>query len=107
MNYLVDRQPWRYPMTAAVVIIDTTLTAATAYSAGAAWGHTVVELSGRRCSCGARGCLAAYVSAPAILARHREMTRALVPDHPDMADEAGSDGELRAALAELVASASR
>jgi predicted NBD/HSP70 family sugar kinase len=35
-------------------------------------GHTKVELDGRLCSCGARGCLQAYVSAEAILTRLSE-----------------------------------
>lgn len=102
----------------AAVLIDSTLTAAVlpttatrtgarigvtadpsrVSAVGSAWGHTVVELSGRRCVCGARGCLAAYASAPAILSRHREMSGALIPEatepgaaesqaaHPDTAD---------------------
>ena len=103
----------------AAVLIDTTVTAALATGSGpgtgvgAAWGHTVVELSGRRCSCGARGCLASYVSAPAILSRHHEMTRALSPGCPEetatliACGEVGGSGRLRAGLAELVASAGR
>jgi predicted NBD/HSP70 family sugar kinase len=92
----------------AAVLIDTTLTAAIATDpgAGAAWGHTVVELSGRRCSCGARGCLAAYVSAPAILSRHHDMTRALTTD-AGVLDSLDEPTTLRAEMAELVASAGR
>jgi predicted NBD/HSP70 family sugar kinase len=36
------------------------------------WGHTVVNLDGRQCRCGSRGCLEAYVGADAVLARYRE-----------------------------------
>jgi predicted NBD/HSP70 family sugar kinase len=103
----------------AAVLIDTTLTAAITAptatgasgpagtrAAGAAWGHTVVELSGRRCSCGARGCLAAYVSAPAILSRHRDMTRALTAD-AGILDSPDEPATSKAELAELVASAGR
>jgi glucokinase len=35
-------------------------------------GHTTLSLGGRLCGCGARGCLEAYVSGPAIAARARE-----------------------------------
>lgn len=37
------------------------------------WGHTVVALDGRRCRCGHRGCLEAYVGAPGILSHLREL----------------------------------
>ncbi len=33
------------------------------------WGHTTVRVGGRRCRCGAPGCLEAYVGAGAVLAR--------------------------------------
>jgi len=36
-------------------------------------GHTVVEVDGRRCSCGKRGCLMAYASGIAL--RNRAMER--------------------------------
>lgn len=35
------------------------------------WGHTTVRVGGRRCRCGANGCLEAYVGAGAILDRYR------------------------------------
>jgi predicted NBD/HSP70 family sugar kinase len=38
-------------------------------SAAVEWGHTTVELGGRSCRCGSRGCLEAYVGAGAILDR--------------------------------------
>ncbi|MFJ8698023.1 ROK family transcriptional regulator [Streptomyces ardesiacus] len=36
------------------------------------WGHLTVQVRGRRCRCGARGCLEAYAGAEAMLARWRE-----------------------------------
>lgn len=36
------------------------------------WGHTRVSIGGRRCACGGRGCLEAYVGADGVLARWRE-----------------------------------
>ena len=37
------------------------------------WGHTVVDLDGPTCRCGARGCLETYIGAEAILARYAAM----------------------------------
>jgi predicted NBD/HSP70 family sugar kinase len=37
------------------------------------WGHTTIERSGRPCRCGRDGCLEAYVGAPAIIRRFREV----------------------------------
>jgi predicted NBD/HSP70 family sugar kinase/biotin operon repressor len=34
------------------------------------WGHTTIEVGGRLCRCGSRGCLEAYVGAEAILDRY-------------------------------------
>lgn len=34
------------------------------------WGHTTVEMGGRPCRCGSRGCLEAYVGSEAILERY-------------------------------------
>ena len=39
-------------------------------SASVEWGHTTIELGGRSCRCGSRGCLEAYVGAEAILDRY-------------------------------------
>ncbi|MFF8375901.1 ROK family protein [Streptomyces sp. NPDC015661] len=36
------------------------------------WGHLTVNVRGRRCRCGARGCLEAYAGAEALLDRWRE-----------------------------------
>jgi predicted NBD/HSP70 family sugar kinase len=64
-----------------------------ASSSAGEWGHTVLSVGGRRCRCGARGCLEAYVGAGAVLERWRE---------------AGGDpatGDEEAALAGLLATA--
>jgi predicted NBD/HSP70 family sugar kinase len=37
------------------------------------WGHTKIVLDGRPCRCGSSGCLEAYVGAPALLTRWREL----------------------------------
>lgn len=37
------------------------------------WGHTSIALDGRACRCGSRGCLEAYVGAPGIIERLREL----------------------------------
>lgn len=37
------------------------------------WGHTTIELDGRECRCGSRGCLEAYVGAPGIIQSLREL----------------------------------
>jgi len=37
------------------------------------WGHTAIELDGRMCRCGSQGCLEAYVGAPGIIQRLREL----------------------------------
>lgn len=39
------------------------------------WGHTTIAYGGRRCRCGARGCLEAYAGAEAMLGRYREALR--------------------------------
>ncbi|MFC0849902.1 ROK family protein [Streptomyces noboritoensis] len=50
-----------------------------AHSSAAEWGHTTVHVRGRRCRCGAPGCLEAYAGAEALVARWREAGAAL-PD---------------------------
>ena len=57
------------------------------------WGHTVLAVGGRRCRCGARGCLEAYVGAGAVLERWRS------------AGGAPAAGDEEAALAGLLAAA--
>jgi predicted NBD/HSP70 family sugar kinase len=44
-------------------------------SSAGEWGHTSVMVGGRRCRCGATGCLEAYVGAEAILDRWSQRTR--------------------------------
>jgi predicted NBD/HSP70 family sugar kinase len=58
------------------------------------WGHLTVRVRGRRCRCGARGCLEAYAGAQALVERWREA--GAVP--------AAEDGE-EAALAQLLETA--
>ncbi|MFJ8823046.1 ROK family protein [Streptomyces sp. NPDC102467] len=41
-------------------------------SSAGEWGHTVLQVGGRPCRCGSRGCLEAYVGAEALLERWRE-----------------------------------
>jgi predicted NBD/HSP70 family sugar kinase len=62
-----------------------------ATSSAAEFGHTAVAVGGRKCRCGAEGCLEAYVGAAAILERYGQPTTA-------------DDQEL--ALAELIGAAS-
>jgi len=42
-------------------------------NSAAEWGHMTIELDGRPCRCGSRGCLEAYAGAPGIIASLREM----------------------------------
>jgi predicted NBD/HSP70 family sugar kinase len=44
-----------------------------ATSSAGEWGHTTMSIDGRRCRCGARGCLEAYIGAGAIAARYDEL----------------------------------
>jgi predicted NBD/HSP70 family sugar kinase len=60
-------------------------------SSAGEWGHTTIVADGRRCRCGASGCLEAYVGAEAILDRFG-----------DSATTSGADDE-ESALAALVA----
>ncbi len=50
----------------AAIITKGTLYRGATNSAGE-WGHTKIELEGRACRCGSRGCLEAYAGAPGIL----------------------------------------
>ena len=48
---------------------------------GSEVGHQVVRVNGRRCTCGRKGCLEAYVSVPALIRAAREATeRELTPE---------------------------
>jgi predicted NBD/HSP70 family sugar kinase len=44
-----------------------------AHSSAGEWGHTTLQIRGRKCRCGAPGCLEAYVSAEAVLERWAEI----------------------------------
>ncbi|MFD9636008.1 ROK family transcriptional regulator [Streptomyces violascens] len=50
-----------------------------AHSSAAEWGHTTVHIRGRRCRCGALGCLEAYTGAEALIERWREAGAELAP----------------------------
>lgn len=51
-------------------------------------GHTVLEMNGRLCRCGKKGCLEAYVGAPGIISRYAELAQSndpgLVGDQKEM-----------------------
>ncbi|WP_052863291.1 ROK family protein [Streptomyces niger] len=75
----------------ASVITDGSAYGGAAHGAGE-WGHTTMQLRGRRCRCGARGCLEAYVGAEAVLERWQEAGGTTPPG-------AGEEGALAALLA--------
>ncbi|MEU6082733.1 ROK family protein [Streptomyces sp. NPDC047108] len=78
----------------ACVIADGTPYRGASSSAGE-WGHTTLRVGGRRCRCGALGCLEAYIGAAALLDRWREAG----------GDPSGPDEE--SAVAELTGCADR
>lgn len=53
-----------------------------AHSSAGEWGHTTMRVRGRRCRCGALGCLEAYVGAESVLERWAE-----AGGSPEPADE--------------------
>jgi predicted NBD/HSP70 family sugar kinase len=55
----------------AALVADGSSYRGTRSSAGE-WGHMTIAYGGRRCRCGALGCLEAYVGAEAVLERYRE-----------------------------------
>ncbi|GAA1727606.1 ROK family transcriptional regulator [Streptomyces yatensis] len=57
-----------------------------ATSSAGEWGHTVVQVGGRACRCGAVGCLEAYVGAQAVLDRYERAASG------DRAAESGAEG---------------
>lgn len=61
-----------------------------ATSSAGEWGHTRVHVGGRRCRCGARGCLEAYVGAEALLERWEDTP-------PGVSEKAGLAALLAAA----------
>jgi predicted NBD/HSP70 family sugar kinase len=60
----------------AALVADGSSYRGTRSSAGE-WGHMTIAYGGRRCRCGALGCLEAYVGAEAVLERYREAGGAL------------------------------
>ena len=42
------------------------------------WGHTTIQLDGKKCRCGSLGCLESYIGAPGIIQRFQE----LAPNSP-------------------------
>jgi predicted NBD/HSP70 family sugar kinase len=64
-----------------------------ATSSAGEWGHLPIAVGGRRCRCGARGCLEAYLGAEAVLARYHEASSAARID----------TGQQETDLAELIA----
>jgi predicted NBD/HSP70 family sugar kinase len=69
-----------------------------AASSAGEWGHTTVDVGGRTCRCGARGCLEAYVGAGAIVSRYEHLKRRR---------SAASPGELEDRVAVIIDAAGR
>ncbi|GAA2308392.1 sugar kinase [Streptomyces violaceusniger] len=63
-----------------------------ATSSAGEWGHTVVQVGGRACRCGAVGCLEAYVGAQAVLDRYGRGARAADASGVGGARGAGASG---------------
>jgi predicted NBD/HSP70 family sugar kinase len=80
----------------ASVITDGTLYRGSTSSAGE-WGHTTIHYGGRKCRCGASGCLEAYVGGEAIVDRYQAVRRGK--------SAAGTDEQ--ASLAALLVAADR
>lgn len=56
------------------------------------WGHITAEIGGRRCRCGAKGCLEAYIGAESVIARYHEAVGA--PGHgPDNGSDNDPDND--------------
>jgi len=72
-----------------------------ATSSAGEWGHTTIKYGGRRCRCGAKGCLEAYVGAEGVLDRYRHAVGDGVT--PDTDEEAGIAALIAAAESSPVA----
>lgn len=96
----------------AAIVVEGTAYRGFSSSAGE-WGHTTVAVSGRRCRCGALGCIEAYVGAGAIIDRYAEKLRDERPlaedqevalsqilDSASSVSEEETAGQARAVLAE-------
>ncbi|MGW1375468.1 ROK family transcriptional regulator [Streptomyces sp. NPDC002446] len=77
----------------ACIVTDGTVHGGARDSAGE-WGHLTVRVRGRRCRCGARGCLEAYTGSEALLRRWRET-----------GGQPPTDADEETALAALIAAA--
>jgi predicted NBD/HSP70 family sugar kinase len=76
----------------AAVVTDGSIYQGAGSSAGE-WGHMTIEVDGRRCGCGAYGCLEAYIGAGAIIERHAQLT----------GRRSDPDGDEQSALAAILA----
>jgi predicted NBD/HSP70 family sugar kinase len=63
----------------AAIINDGTLYRGAMNSAGEL-GHTTIEIDGRACRCGKKGCLEAYIGAPGIISRYMELAGTTDPE---------------------------
>jgi predicted NBD/HSP70 family sugar kinase len=68
------------------IAIDGSLMRGTTNNAGE-WGHTLLQLDGRQCRCGRRGCVEAYLGAPGLRATLTEID----PDHPTLRESRQRD----------------
>jgi predicted NBD/HSP70 family sugar kinase len=68
------------------------------------WGHTCVEVRGRRCRCGAQGCLEAYIGAEALLAdwQRRDPTIELSNDIAVSIGQLADAAKTNSAAAEVI-----
>src|SRR5579859_2159126 len=64
------------------IITGGTLYRGSSNSAGE-WGHTTVQIEGRLCHCGSRGCIETYIGAPGIIQTLRE----IAPESPLLHDD--------------------
>ncbi|WP_026931972.1 ROK family transcriptional regulator [Glycomyces tenuis] len=78
------------------IVADGRLYRGSASSAGE-WGHTTVEVRGRGCRCGCRGCLEAYVGAEGMIERYRDRGGSPLPDVEERALEQLLDDDSEAA----------
>jgi predicted NBD/HSP70 family sugar kinase len=86
----------------AAVITNGTVYRGASSSAGE-WGHTTIVYGGRRCRCGARGCLEAYVGAEGMLERYRALDPARPAADGEIADVAALVAAGTPAAAEILA----
>lgn len=73
-----------------------------ATSSAGEWGHTTVQVGGRRCRCGSRGCLEAYIGAESVIARYLEGA-----DDPAVREAPDEESALAALLSRRESAAAR